>query len=213
MSLGSKKMRGSGRRRQISVEEEGAGETRDWRGGGGGGGSLKGRGGEWARLFSFVNKGLRHINHMIFSLCLFPLPTFLSSLTFPSILNGWSRRCNSEEYLDTRVTDVLNTRVWVFCVWLHWCGFFLFAHYSTHPAVKPYENNTAYHVAPLLLHRSAVSEMLTLVFHGTPFPSSLTHSCLSAKGMGVLIVCFVCVCVCFCVSAYVWQSAKCDAVK
>lgn len=45
---------------------------------------------------------------------------------------------------------------------------------------------------PLLPHRSAVSEMLTLVFHCTPFPSPLTHSCLKAHGDGVLIVCTVC---------------------
>lgn len=82
------------------------------------------------------------------------------------------------------------------CVFVGAWMFFFFAHYSTDPAVKPYENNTAYHFAPPLLpHRSAVSEMLTLVFHCTPFPSPLTHSCLKAKGDGGAY-CLYGVCVC-----------------
>lgn len=119
--------------------------------------------------FSLVNNGLRHISHMIFSLCLLPLSTFpphslflrsISASQSPPLATFLLSCCsaelprgNSGQGLDINMclcacVQLSHTHMCLWaCLWLHGCAFF--AGYSTHPAVKPYENNTAYHFAPL----------------------------------------------------------------
>lgn len=112
--------------------------------------------------FSLVNNRLRHISHMIFSL--YP-PSHFSFLIHFSFAPSLTRFLFSHKH----GLLILSFRGWK-------------SNSLLHPSCSQtlWKQNSL----PLLAHRSAVSGMLTLVFHCTPFPSPLTHSCLEDIGDG-----------------------------